>query len=212
MKSPTTSIAFDRPARETAADSFAMWVFIGSEVMLFGAILLVFMFARLSYGDAFAGAAKHLSLPLGTANTVVLITSSFAMALAHMYTAARRWRAAGWALAATALLGVVFLAIKATEYAREFSEGLAPVLGAPFIYKGPDPVHAEFFFGLYFAMTSLHALHLICGVIVIGGILALWPRTIEASRFRRVQAIGLYWHFVDIVWVFLFPVLYLINR
>ncbi|MER8427138.1 cytochrome c oxidase subunit 3 [Mesorhizobium sp. M1403] len=101
---------------------------------------------------------------------------------------------------------------QATEYAREFGEGLAPVLGAPFIYKGPDPVHAEFFFGLYFAMTSLHALHLICGVIVIGGILALWPRTIEASRFRRVQAIGLYWHFVDIVWVFLFPVLYLINR
>ncbi|TPI28925.1 hypothetical protein FJW08_19580 [Mesorhizobium sp. B3-2-1] len=208
----TESVAFDTKAREKAADTFGMWVFIGSEAMLFGAILLVFFFARSSYGPAFAAASQHLSLPLGTLNTAVLLTSSFAMALAHMFTASRRWRPAVCALICTALLGIVFLFVKAIEYGREFEEGLAPVLGAPFSFPGPDPAHAEFFFALYFAMTSLHALHLICGIAVIAGMLLLWPRTAEAGRAHRVQAIGLYWHFVDVVWVFLFPVLYLINR
>lgn len=212
MSASNESVAFDTPARERRADAFAMWIFVGSEAMLFGAILLVFFMARISYGAAFAAASQRLSLPLGTLNTVVLITSSFAMALAHLYASAGRWRAALWSLAATVLLGLGFLGIKAAEYTMEFREGIAPVLGAPFTYDGPDRVHAEFFFGLYFAMTSLHALHLIGGIVVIAGMLMFWTRANEASRLRRVHAIGLYWHFVDIVWVFLFPVLYLINR
>ncbi|MCA0048171.1 cytochrome c oxidase subunit 3 [Mesorhizobium sp. B283B1A] len=212
MAASNESVAFDTPARERSADTFAMWVFICSEAMLFGAILLVFLIARISYGPAFAAASQHLSLPLGTLNTAVLITSSFAMALAHLQASSGRWRAAAWSLAATALLGVAFLGIKAAEYTTEFREGVAPVLGAPFTYDGPDPAHAEFFFSLYFAMTSLHALHLVGGLVVIAGMLVLWSRATEANRLRRVRAIGLYWHFVDIVWVFLFPVLYLINR
>ncbi|TPK69584.1 hypothetical protein FJ546_03045 [Mesorhizobium sp. B2-4-19] len=212
MSSETESVAFDNASREKAADTFAMWVFIGSEAMLFGAIFLIFLIAHMSYGAAFAAASKHLSLPLGTLNTAILITSSLTMALAHMYSTDSRWRAATWSLAATSLLGLGFLAVKATEYGREFSEGLAPVLGAPFNYNGPDPVHSEFFFGLYFAMTALHALHLIGGILAVAGVLALWPQATPASRARRIQAVGLYWHFVDIVWVFLFPILYLINR
>ncbi|MBZ9797281.1 cytochrome c oxidase subunit 3 [Mesorhizobium sp. ES1-4] len=212
MSTTTESVAFDTRAREKAADTFGMWVFICSEAMLFGAVLLLFFFARSSYGPAFAAASQHLSLPLGTLNTAVLLTSSFAIALAHMFTASRRWRPAVWALICTGLLGTIFLFIKAMEYASEFKEGLAPVLGAPFRFSGPDPTHAELFFAFYFAMTSLHALHLICGIVVIAGMLLLWPGTTEAKRTHRVQAVGLYWHFVDIVWVFLFPVLYLINR
>ncbi|MGO4637105.1 cytochrome c oxidase subunit 3 [Mesorhizobium sp. 2RAF45] len=212
MGAPTESVAFDTPAREQAADTFAMWIFIGSEAMLFGAILLVFLIARISYGPAFSAASHHLSLPLGTLNTFVLISSSFAMALTHLFARRSRWRASTWSLAGTALLGLAFLGIKAAEYTMEFREGVAPVLGAPFTYDGPDPTHAEFFFGLYFAMTSLHALHLMCGIVVIAGMLVLWPRATQSSRLRRVRAIGLYWHFVDIVWVFLFPILYLINR
>ena len=212
MKAAPQSIAFDTPKREEAADTFGMWVFIGSEAMLFGAMLLVFFVARIGYGAAFAEASRHLSLTLGTVNTAVLITSSLAMALAHLYSDAGRWRAAVRALLATALLGAVFLAIKGSEYAMEFREGLAPVLGAPFTFDGPDPVHAAFFFSLYFAMTALHGLHLACGMLVIGGLLALWRGTDARSRRRRVRAVGLYWHFVDVVWVFLFPVLYLINR
>jgi cytochrome c oxidase subunit 3 len=212
MTKTVESVAFDTARREQAADTFGMWVFIGSEAMLFGAIMLVFLIAHISYGPAFAAASKHLSLALGTLNTAVLITSSFVMALAHLFSTARRWRAAALALGATALLGIAFLAIKGTEYAMEFHEGIAPVLGAPFTFDGPDPVHAQLFFSLYFAMTALHGLHLIGGIVVIGWLLALWRWREPASRARRVQAVGLYWHFVDIVWVFLFPILYLINR
>ncbi|UCI09678.1 cytochrome c oxidase subunit 3 [Mesorhizobium sp. B1-1-8] len=210
--SGTESVAFDTPQRERRAGTFAMWVFIGSEAMLFGAIFLVFLFAHIDFGPAFAAASKHLSLPLGTFNTAVLITSSFTMALAHMLALHRRWRATVWALAATSALGGCFLVVKGVEYGKEIHEGLAPLLGLPFHYTGPDPVHAEFFFGLYFTMTSLHALHLIGGIVVIAGMIALWRTASPASRLRRVVAVGLYWHFVDIVWVFMFPVLYLINR
>jgi cytochrome c oxidase subunit 3 len=212
MTKTVESVAFDTARRERAADTFGMWVFVGSEAMLFGAIMLVFFVARVSYGPAFAAASKHLSLTLGTINTAVLITSSFAMALAHLYSGAGRWRDATLALGVTALLGIVFLVIKGTEYAMEFREGVAPVLGAPFTFDGPHPAQAQLFFSLYFAMTALHGLHLIGGIGVIGWLLALWRRTGLASRARRVEAIGLYWHFVDIVWVFLFPILYLINR
>ena len=212
MTGSVESIAFDSRRREQAADTFGMWVFIGSEAMLFGSIMLVFLIAHISYGPAFAAASKHLSLTLGTVNTAVLVTSSFAMALAHLLSTASRWRDAALALAATALLGIVFLAIKGAEYAMEFREGIAPVLGAPFTFDGPDPVHAQLFFSLYFAMTALHGLHLIGGIAVVGWLLAFWRRTGPASRGRRVQAVGLYWHFVDVVWVFLFPVLYLIDR
>ncbi|MEW6629700.1 MAG: cytochrome c oxidase subunit 3 [Pseudomonadota bacterium] len=210
--SGTESVAFDTPQRERSADNFAIWVFIGSEAMLFGAIFLVFLIAHIDFGPAFAAASKHLSLPLGTFNTAVLITSSFTMALAHMFSSARRWRATLLALTATAALALCFLVVKGIEYGREIGEGLAPVLGLPFRYAGPDPVHAEFFFGLYFTMTSLHALHLIGGIVVIVGMMTLWRTASPANRVRRVVALGLYWHFVDIVWVFMFPVLYLINR
>jgi cytochrome c oxidase subunit 3 len=212
MSNAIESVAFDTARRERRADTFGMWVFIGSEAMLFGAVLLLFFAARLHYSAAFAAASKHLSLTLGTLNTAVLITSSFFMALAHFYCASRRWRGTTWSLAATALLGLVFLVIKGSEYAMEFHEGIAPVLGAPFAFDGPHPEQAQLFFALYFAMTGLHALHLICGMTVICWLLATWRRTPEANRMRRVPAVGLYWHFVDIVWVFLFPALYLINR
>ncbi|PBB18052.1 cytochrome c oxidase subunit 3 [Mesorhizobium sp. WSM4313] len=210
--SGTESVAFDTPQRERRANTFAMWVFIGSEAMLFGAIFLVFLVAHIDFGPAFAAASKHLSLPLGTFNTAVLITSSFTMALAHMLALHRRWRPTIWAMVATAALGVSFLIVKGIEYGKEISEGLAPVLDLPFRYAGPDPVHAQLFFGLYFAMTSLHALHLIGGIVVIAGMIALWRPSSPAIRLRRVVAVGLYWHFVDVIWVFLFPVLYLINR
>lgn len=212
MKAGIESIAFDTPEREQRADTFGMWIFIGSEAMLFGAVLLVFFLARLTYAETFAAASKHLSLPLGTFNTAVLLTSSLAMALARFFCAEQRWRAAILSLAATGLLGMVFLVIKASEYAKEFAEGIAPVLGAPFTYAGPDPTHAQFFFGLYFAMTGLHALHLIGGIAAVATLLLSWRGAAPANRVRRVQGVGLYWHFVDIVWVFLFPALYLIDR
>jgi len=102
-------------------------------------VLLVYLVARLDHAEAFAEAAGHLSLPLGTVNTAVLIASSFFMALAHIFTAGHKGRPAAWSLIVTAILGTAFLAIKASEYAMEHAEGLAPVFGAPFRYDGPAP-------------------------------------------------------------------------
>jgi cytochrome c oxidase subunit 3 len=210
--STTESVAFKNPARERAADAFGMWIFLASEAMLFGGLMLIYLAARLHHSEVFGAASKHLSLPLGGSNTAILITSSFTMALAHLFATQARWRASVRALMATAFFGIVFLAIKGTEYHKEFEEGLAPILGAPFTFEGPDKLHARFFFDLYFAMTGLHALHLFAGIVVVAGMVALWRRTEPANRMRRVQAIGLYWHFVDIVWIFLFPLLYLVDR
>ena len=211
MTRAPASAAFDTARREEEADRFGMWIFLGSEAMLFGAILLVLLVAHIRYLPAFAAASKHLSLPLGSLNTAVLITSSFTMALAHESASARRWKTTAWALGITALLGVAFLCIKGAEYAKEFADGVAPVLGVPFSYQGPDPVHAQFFFSLYFPLTGLHAVHLASGIAVVAGLLVSWRRTDSSSRIRRTHAIGLYWHFVDVVWIFLFPVLYLVH-
>lgn len=212
MSEAIQSEAFRHPEREKAADALGMWIFLASEAMLFGAILLVYLAARLAHGEAFATASRHLSLPLGTANTAILLTSSFTMALAHHFVTEGRWRHAVWSLAATLAMGCAFLVVKGIEYAKEIHEGLAPLLGLPFRYEGPSPAQAEFFFNFYFAMTSLHAAHLLGGLVCIAGALMLWRNTVPASRDRRVHALGLYWHFVDVVWVFLFPILYLIDR
>jgi cytochrome c oxidase subunit 3 len=210
--SATESVAFESPPRERAADTLGMWVFLGSEAMLFGAVILAYVVARALHADGFAGASKHLSFWLGSINTGVLLTSSLTMALADLKAESKAWRAARRLLIGAALLGLVFLAIKSVEYAEEISAGLAPLLGLAFRYDGPDPAGAALFFNLYFAMTGLHAAHLLSGIAVIAWVAAFWPATAAASRLRRATAIGLYWHFIDIVWVFLYPLLYLINR
>lgn len=212
MNGAIESPAFRYERREREADAFGMWIFLGSEAMLFGAVILIYLVARIDHSKGFAAASNHLSIVLGSANTGVLITSSFAMAAADLLARLERWRASAWALGATALLGAAFLAIKGTEYAQEIHEGIAPVLGLPFGFSGPDPRGAQLFFELYFAMTSLHAAHLFSGIVAILVILSMWRGSTGASRQRRSQAIGLYWHFVDIVWVFLFPILYLVDR
>lgn len=212
MSGAVESEAFRDAERERQADAFGMWIFIGSEAMLFGALLLIYLTARIDHPQAFAQASGHLSLALGTLNTVVLITSSFTMALADLLARLESWRAAVCALAATALLGVAFLVVKGIEYGKEIAEGIAPVLGLPFHLAGSDPGGSQLFFELYFATTGLHALHLIGGLLAIAAVLSMWRWSTAASRLRRAQAIGLYWHFVDIVWVFLFPLLYLVHR
>lgn len=212
MSEATESPAFESASREREADRLGLWVFIASEALLFGAVILVYLIARLHFPHGFAGGSKELSFWLGTINTGVLLTSSLTMALADEVAVGGAWRAARWLLAATALLGVLFLIIKGTEYVEEFVKGDVPFFGRPFAYSGPDPRGAALFFGLYFTMTGLHALHLFAGILVVMWIASTWRGTVASSRRRRAPAVALYWHFVDIVWVFLYPLLYLINR
>ncbi|HVZ13112.1 MAG TPA: cytochrome c oxidase subunit 3 [Bauldia sp.] len=213
MANATESIAFDTAARERQADRLGMWVFIASEALLFAAVILAYLVVRAHHSAAFTAGSKELSFPLGTLNTAVLLTSSLAMALAEIRAdAPNSFRQARLLMLAAAALGIVFLAIKFTEYHDEISRGLAPLFGWPFAFRGPDVRGAALFFDFYFAMTALHAVHLIVGILAIAGVAIFWGRAAAASRRRRTTAVALYWHFVDVIWVFLYPLLYLINR
>jgi len=210
MSDIPVSKAFADTERETEADRFGMWIFLATEAMLFGAILLGYFILRLKYHDAFAAGSSQLSLPLATANTAILLTSSFAMAIGAETARSGALRCAHRALWATALLGAAFLAVKAYEYHDDWDKGLLPALGV-FHYTGPNAGEMALFLNFYLASTALHATHLLIGILMVA-FLALPSRLPTPRRARRIESVGLYWHFVDIVWVFLFPLLYLVQR
>jgi cytochrome c oxidase subunit 3 len=200
---------FDSLEQQRDASTLGMWVFLVTEVMFFGGLFTAYTVYRWSHPAEFAAASQHLDVVLGTVNTAVLICSSLTMALAVHAAALGRRRGTAAFLALTIVLGAVFLVIKGFEYAHKFHEDLVP--GSNFGAHGGRAV--ELFFSLYFAMTGLHALHMVIGIVILAIL------TIKALRGRytsenhsAVEVTGLYWHFVDVVWIFLFPLLYLIGR
>lgn len=201
---------FESPEQERIAVRIGMWAFLASEAMFFGAALGAFLVYRLFYPDAYMAAAARLDRALGTANTALLLITSGLMTLANRLYAGGRRKGAAACLAAAASLGCAFLAIKGTEYAHEAAEGLVPFAGWPFRFAGPDPDRARLFFTQYFFLTGLHAAHLALGILLA---CVLAARCLAAPRWRPSPAsleLGtLYWHFVDGVWIFLFPLLYL---
>jgi cytochrome c oxidase subunit 3 len=203
---------FDDALQQRDASTLGMWIFLVTEVMFFGGLFTAYVTYRALYPDAFAHASHHLDVYLGTFNTAVLITSSLTMALAvHAADVGRRGRLL-LMLGATFVLGAVFLVVKAFEYAEKFAHHLVP--GPTFAWEhAAEAPHVQLFYSLYFAMTGLHALHMVIGL----GILTWLIRGARRGRFgpayaTPVEVSGLYWHFVDIVWIFLFPLLYLIGR
>jgi cytochrome c oxidase subunit III len=199
--------------RETA--SLGMWVFLSTEVLFFGGLFMTYTLYRSTYSEVFAEASKSIDLKLGAINTVVLIASSLTMAMAVWASQVGKRKLITFFLIATLILGSVFLGIKAIEYHQKFVEHHVP--GLPFSFEpGSDTAtnaHAQLFFSLYFGMTGLHALHMIVGA----GLLVWLIKESLKGRFTPgyntpVENVGLYWHFVDIVWIFLFPLLYLIDR
>ena len=203
---------FDDLKQQHDADELGMWLFLSTEIMFFGGLFLAYTIYRTQDEATFAAASHQLDLLLGTVNTAVLLCSSLTMALAVSAAENFQRRNLMVLLAATMILGCVFLGIKGVEYYHKFEHGLMPLLGLPFEWHGPSPGHAEMFFSLYFLMTGVHALHMLIGL---GVLLILF---IKASRHgllgdfsMPVHVTGLYWHFVDIIWVFLFPLLYLIG-
>jgi cytochrome c oxidase subunit 3 len=207
---PPVAHHFDDYGQQYDASLFGMWVFLISEVMFFGGVFATYMVYRYTYHEAFAAASRTLDVQLGTINTLVLLTSSLTMALAVRAAQLRqRWQAALTVLA-TLALGTVFLVIKFVEYGHKFHEHHAPLFGLPFEFEGPDAGAAKIFFGLYFGMTGIHALHMIIGIGMLAFLLVTILRQRESAL--RTEIFGLYWHFVDIVWIFLFPLLYLIDR
>jgi cytochrome c oxidase subunit 3 len=200
---------YQAPAQQHEAAQLGMWVSLATEVMLFGGLFMGILVFRLGYEEVARAASGHLHLWIGGLNTAVLLTSSLTMALA--VTAAREGRVSRtvWHLLGTAALGLTFLGIKGYEDLSEYAEGLMPGVGPPFPLEAGA---AELFFNLYFAATGLHALHLICGIAaVLAFACAVGMRWLRLpARRTPVEGLGMYWHLVDIVWVFLYPVLYLV--
>jgi len=202
---------FDSPAQQREAASLGMWVFLVTEIMFFGGLFLAYVVYRLSFPHAFAAASHELDIVLGTTNTAVLIASSLTMALAVRSAQQGRRLPLVAYLVLTMALGSVFLGIKTYEYHHKFVEGLIP--GPGFSFPGPEAQHAQMFFCLYFAMTGLHALHMIIGLGVLAVMLVMGARgRFGPHYYNPIECSGLYWHFVDIVWIFLFPLLYLVGR
>ena len=211
LSAPTLRIGeqFEDALQQRAAVTFGMWVFIASEVMFFGALFFGYAIARIHAPDAFAAASRHTNIVIGTANTAVLLTSSFFVALAVRSIAAGAGRRTTWLLVVTAGLGLVFTALKLTEYAIDFREQLVPLVNFAF---DPQYLPGAVFYGLYFVTTGLHLVHLTVGIVLVL-VLAVQVRHANPNALRdRVEVAGLYWHFVDIVWIFLYPCLYLISR
>jgi cytochrome c oxidase subunit 3 len=193
------------------ASEFGMWLFLVTELLFFGGLFLAYTVYRYLYSGGFAEASRHMDVVLGTTNTAVLIVSSLTMAMAVHSAALGRRKALIGFLLVTMVLGATFLGIKAVEYTEHIRHHLFP--GPWFHFPGPNARPAELFFSMYFAMTGLHALHMIIGL----GLLSILVNQARKGRYTAewhtpVEMSGLYWHFVDIVWIFLFPLLYLIGR
>lgn len=188
-----------------------MWVFLASEVMFFGPVFFAYLYGRYEWADAFAAASRSTNVLCGAVNTAVLLTSSVAVAMALHYAQHDLRRQARRALAVAALLGCVFLVIKGYEYAEDWHENLLPGLHFQ-LRDAVNQTAAQLFYFIYFFSTLLHGLHLIIGI----GLLAYCRHYLERDQghraVRRVEIIGLYWHFVDIIWIFLYPALYLAGR
>ena len=200
----------DMDAEDRSAGArIGMWLFILSEILLFGGLFLLYSVYRFRNPSDFHAASLELSRFAGTLNTVVLLTSSLSAALAiHAAHEEGKARRASLLVAATIALGLVFLVVKGFEWAEKFRRGLYP--GSPVLLARPPG--EMLYVGLYFTMTGLHALHLIIGLGVLAVMLVGLRRgTIGRGRLAPLENAGLYWHLVDIVWIFLFPLFYLIS-
>jgi cytochrome c oxidase subunit 3 len=248
---PALAHQFDSMEQQQEASTFGMWVFLLTELMMFGGLFTAYLIYRLKYYPAFVAGSTSISVGWGFANTLVLIGSSFTMAMAVWAAQKGYRRSQVWFLIGTMVLGSAFLGVKAKEYYDKWDECHIPgignqVIGKPFNAWGGcsakdkslgniaeeirDPKHhgnpnipevdaeqtakrTEIFFSFYFAMTGLHAFHMVIGLGLLGWLLLRASSgEFGPAYYTPIELGGLYWHFVDIVWIFLFPLLYLISR
>jgi cytochrome c oxidase subunit 3 len=204
-------VQFQDAAQQKHAAELGMWVFMASEALFFSGLFALFAAYRYEYGGAFLEAARHTDLLLGSINTFVLLTSSLLVALS-IHAARRGWRRGRllMLLGGTIALGALFLALKFLEYAHHLDEGLAP--GRLYSNTELTGAGAHVFFNLYYAMTGLHAVHMTAGLVLMAWLLRLaYRERLTPSYYTPLELGGIYWHFVDIIWVFLWPLFYLMR-
>jgi cytochrome c oxidase subunit 3 len=211
---------FENMEQQREAGTLGMWVFLITEIMFFGGMFLAYIIYRTQNQAAFAAGSHHLDVVMGGVNTIVLIVSSLTMALAVWSTqVGRPRRTQVMFLLVTMALGTTFLVIKAFEYWHKFEDGLVPARGlwhptAEIVksFGNVDLNKVQMFYWIYFAMTGLHALHMIIGLGIMSVLVwQAWRNRYSPEYHAPVEISGLYWHFVDIVWIFLFPLLYLLG-
>lgn len=200
---------FDDMPQQLEASTMGMWTFLATEILFFGALFLSYIVYRHTYFQAFAEAAHHTKIIHGTINTALLLTSSYTMSLAiHSAQNGRNRPLVGFLLL-TIFLGCCFLAVKGLEYKSDIDEHLVP--GAHFTRS--LPIQGQIFWFLYWMMTGVHSLHLLAGIGVLGVIAWMAARRKFSAYYHNPVIIaGLYWHFVDVIWVWLYALIYLINR
>ena len=212
---------FATEGQQRDSASLGMWVFLATEVMFFGGLFCAYLIYRIWYFEDFGAASQSIDATLGATNTAVLICSSLTVVLAIWAAQTSRRALMIAMLVLTMLFGLAFLGIKGVEYKNKFKEHHVP--GASFNFEHvpipghsdqyANPQHAQIFFSLYFIMTGLHALHMIIGLGIFTWLLIMaWRGRFTPEYHTPLEMGGLYWHFVDIVWIYLFPLLYLIDR
>jgi len=221
VHSPALLHHFATEEQQKDASNLGMWIFLATEVMFFGGLFCAYLIYRRWYFGDFAAASASITVWLGALNTAVLICSSLTVVLAIWAAQTSQRALLLLMLALTMLFGLAFLGIKGIEYKQKFDEHHVP--GATFSFDHEEipsqpghyanPQHAQIFFALYFIMTGLHALHMIVGLGIFSWLFWMaWKGRFTPEYHTPLEIGGLYWHFVDIVWIYLFPLLYLIDR
>ena len=201
---------FESWEQQHTSNLLGMWIFLATELMFFGGMFLAYIVFRAIYAEAFAAAAEHQNVVLGTINTLVLVMSSLMMVLAVRGAQLGQRKVLVFFMLATALLGTVFLGIKAVEYSQHINEGLAP--GIRYDLSRAEAAPQGLFFWLYFVMTGLHAIHMIIGIgLVLIVAFRGWRGSFLRERYTRAEQMGLYWHFVDLIWLYLFGLFYVLR-
>lgn len=210
MLAPKLGEQYADLAEQHHASRLGMWVFLASELLLFTALFTLYAAYRVMYPAAFAEGVRHNAIVLGSVNMVLLLTSSLTLSLAVQAIRADKARRSALLVGVTVALGVLFLGLKLTEWGMHLREGIAP--GASYHYAGLQGHGFVIFFTLYYLMTGLHAVHLSVGLVVLTVVgVATWRRRYSAAYHLPLELGGLYWHLVHIVWVFLWPMLYLMR-
>jgi cytochrome c oxidase subunit III len=206
---------FDNLEHQQQATLFGMWIFLATEILIFGGIFTAYTVYRIAYVDAFEVASRQLNLWIGGINTLVLLTSSLTMVLAIHAIRQGRSHSSALHLLLTAALGTTFFGFKAVEYYLDYRENLVPIFAfnpTEWAALNVRPEHVQLFFIFYYFLTGLHAIHLLIGIAVVLVLAWLTRRDHFSAEYHSpIESWGLYWHFIDVVWVFLLPLLYLVG-
>ena len=212
---PTLPVQFRDVDQQRETATLGMFVFLLTEMMMFGGLFCSYLVYRTLYYPSFVEGSKHMDLWIGAVNTAVLICSSLTMALGVKAAQKGRSKTIVFFMAITLVFGCTFLALKGVEYYQHWRLHEVPGFNFRFVSNAPgvDPDKVQLFFSLYFIMTGLHALHMLIGIGLVTGVLIYaYKGHYTESYYNPVENVGLYWHFVDIVWIYLLPLLYLISR